>query len=69
MRFIIGGYFFESRAHVGAAVHVFDKGLAVEGMHRALQALEVHLVAGLGVEIEHVFMTAVDGDFHGQGHA
>ena len=69
MRFVIGGNFLEPRAHVGAAVHVFDKGLAVEGMHRALQALEVHLVAGLGVEIEHVFMTAVDGDFHGQGHA
>ena len=69
MGFVVRGNFLEPRAHVGAAVHVLDKGLAVEGMHRALEALEVHLVAGFGVQIEHVFMTAVDRHFHGQGHA
>ena len=37
-------------------------------MHRALEALEVHLVAGLGVQVEAVFVAAVDGHFHGQRH-
>ena len=69
MGFVVGGDFLEARAHVGAAVQEFRKGLAVEGVNGALQALEVHLVAGLGIQIEAVFVAAVDGHFHGQGHA
>ena len=66
--FVVGGNFLEPRAHVGAAVDEFRKGSAVEGMHRALETLEVHLVAGLGVQVEAVFVAAVDGHFHGQRH-
>ena len=68
MGFVVGGNLLESVAHVGAAVHEFHKGLAVEGVHGALQALKVHLIAGLGVQIEHVFMAAFHRHLHGKGH-
>ena len=35
-------------------------------MHRALEALEVHLITGFGVQIEHVFVAVVDRHVHGQ---
>ena len=68
MGFVVGGDLLEARAHVGAAVDEFRKASAVVGVDGALEALEIHLVAGLGVQIEAVFVAAVDGHFHGQGH-
>ena len=47
-------------------MHEFRKGFTVEGVHRALEALEVHLIAGFGVQVETVFMASVHGHFHGQ---
>ena len=68
MGFVVGGDLLEARAHVRAAVDEFRKASAVVGVNGALEALEVHLVAGLGVQVEAVFVAAVDGHFHGQGH-
>ena len=52
--------------HAAAAVDKFGKSLAVIGMNRPLQKVQIHVVEFFGVHVENAVVAAVFRNFHGQ---